>query len=158
VVSIAACVAYGFYCRRVPVRALVHLSIVLGILSTLANWAMTDERSALILTVAVAFTYMTALLIQLDLAARACPTETAGTIFALLMALSNIGTSLSSIAGGWIYEWSANAWQDERLAFNVLVGIGAAFTACCWLLVPTLGRLVDQNETVLAEPISLGEG
>jgi predicted MFS family arabinose efflux permease len=134
---IAASLGYGLYCRRVPLPWLLHGSIVLGIASTLAYWAMADRRSAMLVALAVGLTYMTALLIQLDLAARACPPQVAGTSFALLMALSNLGLSLSTGLGGHWYE----AWRDRwgsRAAFDLLVGVGAAFTAGCWLIVPFL--------------------
>ena len=39
----------------------------------------------LVVTLAVGFTYMTASLIQLDLAAQACPAAGSGTAFAVLM-------------------------------------------------------------------------
>jgi len=134
-----ACVSYGFYCRRVPFRLLVHGSIVLGILATIAYWAVWDMTSAVIVTLAVGFTYMTACLIQLDLAARVCPAETAGTTFALLMALQNIGMSSSIAVGGWLYGAGLERW-GARTSFNVLVGVGALMTALCWLLVPWLRR------------------
>ncbi len=137
--SIAACISYGFYCRRVRFDRLVHWSIGLGILATIAYWAVWDATSAVVVTVAVGFTYMTACLIQLDLTARVCPPETAGTTFALLMALQNIGMSSSVAVGGWIYQSGSEHW-GARGAFNVLVGIGAVTTAGCWLLVPWLRR------------------
>ena len=40
-----------------------------GVLSTLAYWGLRDEQSAIVISVLVGFTYMTATLIQLDLAA-----------------------------------------------------------------------------------------
>jgi MFS family permease len=137
VACIAASLTYGLYCRRVPMTWLVHASIALGVLSTLFYWALSDRRSAMMVTLAVGFTYMTATLIQLDLAARACPPRAAGTTFALLMALSNLGTSLSTWLGGDWYERGTSVW-GSRMAFDVLVGVGAAFTAGCWLLVPFL--------------------
>ena len=100
VVSIVASVAYGLYCRRIRMSILVHLSIILGVVSTLGYGAVVDERSALLVTVGVAFTYMTATLIQLDLAARTCPPETAGTVFALLMALENLSALGLDLARG----------------------------------------------------------
>lgn len=133
--SLAACVLYGFYCRRVPFRLLVHGSIVLGILATIAYWALWDETSAVIVTLAVGFTYMTACLIQLDLAARICPPENAGTVFALLMALQNIGISSATAVGGSLYAAGLDRWGAVT-SFNVLVGIGALTTAACWLVVP----------------------
>lgn len=137
--SIAACLAYGTYCRRVPMPLLVHLSIALGVASTLAYVAVTDERSAVLVALAVGFTYMTATLIQLDLAARVCPPEAAGTVFATIMALENLGTSASIGLGGRWYDAGTALW-GSRTAFHVLVGVGAALTASCWLIVPFLPR------------------
>lgn len=140
IVAIASAVAsglYGCYCRLVPFRILVHGSIVTGILATLAYWYLVDERSAIWISVVVGVTYMTATLIQLDLAARVCPPETAGTTFALLMAISNLSYSLSASLGGSIYQ-SVAMQLDETRAFQCLVGLGAASTACCWLVVPLL--------------------
>ena len=137
--SIAACLAYGTYCRRVPMPVLVHLSIALGVASTLAYVAVTDERSAVLVALAVGFTYMTATLIQLDLAARVCPPEAAGTVFATIMALENLGASASIGLGGRWYDAGAARWGGQA-SFHVLVGVGAAFTASCWLIVPFLPR------------------
>ena len=137
--SVAASVAYGFYCRRVPMLWLVHTSIVLGIASTLAYWAMADHASAVLVNLVVGFTYMTATLIQLDLAAQACPARVAGTGFAILMALSNLGTVVSTWLGGAWYERGRTLWGSQT-SFAVLVGLGAAFTAACWLIVPFLPR------------------
>jgi predicted MFS family arabinose efflux permease len=90
-----------------------------------------------VVSVLVGLTYMTATLIQLDLAAQICPPRVAGTAFAIFMALSNMGNALSIWLGGLWYERLRPLWGD-RAAFNVLVGIGAAFTAGCWLVVPFL--------------------
>ena len=137
IVSIAASVAYGLYCRRVRMSILIHLSIILGVVSTLGYALVVDERSALLVTVGVAFTYMTATLIQMDLAARTCPPETAGTIFALLMALENLSASVSTWLGGVLYDEGKNRW-GSRGSFQVLVLIGSLLTASCWLVVPLL--------------------
>jgi predicted MFS family arabinose efflux permease len=128
---------YGLYCRRVPMRLLVHASIVLGIGANLSYWALGGEFSARAIAMVAGFATATATVIQLDLAAQVCPTETAGTLFATLMGLSNLGTALSIGLGGWLYQrWQAS-WSDLA-AFNMLVGLGAAFTAGCWLIVPLL--------------------
>jgi MFS family permease len=144
--SIVASILYGFYCRRVPFRALLHASIVLGIASTLAYWFLTDTRSARLISLAVGFTYMSATLVQLDLAARACPLASAGTVFALLMALSNLSTSVSGWLGGIWYTQ-----LEERMGavdgFNMLVGIGAVCTASCWLLLPLVNRTLAVVQT-----------
>jgi MFS family permease len=136
---VVASVCYGFYCRRVPFGWLVHASIVMGVLSTIAYWGMSDHLSAGLVSVAVGLTYMTGTLVQLDLAARVCPPKTAGTVFALLMALSNLSVSLATGLGGYLYDIFTGLWGSQG-AFNVLVGVGALFTAGCWLLVPFLRR------------------
>lgn len=145
--SMIGCLAYAFYCRRVPMRYLVHSSIVLGIISTVAFWWMSDRTSALIISAAVGFATATATMIQLDLAARVVPATIAGTAFALLMALSNIGLTLSPGVGGVFYEWLRPS-RGPYFAFNALVGIGALFTACCWFVTPGLQRLIQQTGPV----------
>lgn len=148
--SVAASIAYSLYCRRISMRLLVHSSIVLGIAATLAYWAMVDRLSSALVSVVVGATYMTATLVQLDLAARACPPRLAGTVFALLMGLSNLAIILSSWLGGDWYDRLAPRY-GPRAAFNVLVGVGAAFTAGCWLIVPLLP--IDA-----AQPLPLPKG
>lgn len=138
--GIVACIVYGLICRRIPFGWLIHGSIVAGILSTLCYWLMVDATSAVVASVAFGLTYQLGILIQLDLAARICPTESAGTIFALLMAISNTGVSASYGVGGVTYDWlaSTDMLGNRHAAFDALVAIGAAFTAGCWLLVPVM--------------------
>jgi hypothetical protein len=140
--SVAASIAYGFYCRRIPFHILLHASIVLGILSTLAYWLMTDHTSARWISIVAGFTYMSALLVQLDLAARACPLDSAGTVFALLMAVSNASTLLSTWVGGVWYNQLEQRFGTIS-GFNVLIGVGALFSAGCWLTVPWITRTLD---------------
>ena len=141
VAQVAACIAYYFYCRRVPFGWLVHLSIITGILSTAVYWGMYDRWSAAAAAIGFGFTYQTATLVQLDLAARVCPSESAGTLFALLMAISNTGITAGVYLGGdWYESLTASFAGNRHLAFDALVAIGAAFTAGCWLLVPVMRR------------------
>ncbi|WP_422926907.1 MFS transporter [Singulisphaera sp. PoT] len=130
--SIVACVLYGTYCRRIPMATLARLSIVLGMVSTLGYLLVEDEHSLVLVTIATGFTYMTATLIQLDLAARACPGALAGTLFATLMALENLAASLSTTLGGFIYEAAQGPW-GSRAAFRFLVLVGCLTSAGCWL-------------------------
>ena len=118
-----------------PIRALVRASVPLGVLSNLAYWGLDGARSALPVTLIAGFLYQFATLTQLDLAARACPPAAAGTLFASLMALENIAASLSTGLGGLWYERWGELW-GHRAAFHALVGVGAAFTAVCWWLLP----------------------
>ena len=137
--SIVACLAYTIYCRRVSLGTLLHLSIVMGIASTVCFMLLQGERSAIAVFLCFGFSYMTAMLVQLDLAARVCPPVVAGTVFACLMSVSNLGQSSSTAVGGALYE----SWLEllgATAAFHQLVGVGALCTAGCWLLVPFIRR------------------
>jgi predicted MFS family arabinose efflux permease len=140
----AASLSYGFYCRRVRFHLLVHASIVLGVISTIAYWAMVDRWSAAWISVLIGFTYMSANLIQFDFAARVCPPRAAATVFALLMALTNIAMSLSTLAGGYLYDYASH-WWGATVSFRVLVLVGALTTAACWLLMPLLAGPARQS-------------
>ena len=133
-------VLYGVICRMIPMRWLFHGSIVAGILATIAYWGYRDATSGVAISLAVGVVYAIGSLIQLDLAARVCRPQTAGTTFALLMSLTNLGTALSQGIGGSIYEAMAERWGYTS-AFQMLVAVGAMFTAGCWLLVPLLNHL-----------------
>jgi predicted MFS family arabinose efflux permease len=134
---LAGSVLYGIVCRSIPLGLLIHGSIVTGILATIAYWAYRDPASSIVISLVVGVVYAIGSLIQLDLAARVCRPETAGTTFALLMSLSNLSAALSQGFGGSTYDAMAQWWGTE-LAFQLLVAMGALFTAGCWLLIPLL--------------------
>jgi predicted MFS family arabinose efflux permease len=108
-------------------------------LSSLVYLALDGFASACVVSFVFGLTYMTATLIQVQLAARACPTAAVGTIFALVMALSNIASSLATWLGGYIYEQGI-AWWGQAVGFQALLVAGALCTAACWLVMPWLNR------------------
>jgi Na+/melibiose symporter-like transporter len=134
-------ILYGVICRKIPLRWLIHGSIVAGIVATIAYWGYRDATSGVVISLLVGVVYAIGSLIQLDLAARVCRPETAATTFALLMSLTNLGTALSQGIGGSIYEAMAERWGYAS-AFQMLVAVGAVFTAACWLLIPLLNHLI----------------
>jgi MFS family permease len=138
VAELLACGLYAAYCRRIPFGALIHLSIALQIASTAAFAFLVGPKSAMVVSFVFGLTYQLAALVTLDLAARTCPTAAAGTTFALLMAVTNTGSSLSSYVGGAWYDALVAATGTPTAAFDGLVAIGAASTALCWLVVPML--------------------
>ncbi len=139
VASILGCVVYGAVAPRIKLRPLIHISLVTMVLCSLGYWGLSGEVSAMVIAALVGFFYMITTLVQLDMAARYCPPESAGTVFALLMSLSNLSVSLSSrVGGGWYEGWKAD-WGAER-TFDVLVAIGAGFTAACWLMLLILPK------------------
>ncbi|HVA47338.1 MAG TPA: MFS transporter [Pirellulales bacterium] len=129
--SIAACASYGVYCRKVSMRWLVPTAVLGGVASTLAYWFLQGTTSAAIISVFVGFTYMTANMIQCDLAAQACPLHAAGTIFGGFMAVCNISTLLATSVGGFCYQWAKDGLGPED-GFKALLLVGAAFTLLAW--------------------------
>ena len=133
--AVGACLIYGLLCRMLPGRWMFHLAITGGVLSTLAYLLAEGVQSAFIIAVFVGFVYMLGNLIQLDIAARMCPAEIAGSMFAILMSVSNIAIILSTSLGGWVYTMIAAA-RDPQVAYSVLVWTGSGTTALCWCLAP----------------------
>jgi MFS family permease len=156
VASIVACIGFGVFSDRLPLRKLLQLSIGLGIASTLVYLALDGPVSACVVSFLFGLAYMTAMLIQVHLAARACPAAAAGTVFALVLALSNFGSSLATWIGGHLYEQGI-AWWGHRAAFEALVIVGAACTALCWLVLPFLPASLIHSHTPgdLACPIPI---
>jgi hypothetical protein len=137
VASMVAAAAYGGFSRFVPLRALAHASVVLGVVSNLAYAGVSDRRSAVVATVTVGLSAMTATLVQFELAARASPPAAAATVFATFMAVSNLSAALATWLSGLWYETAGAAW-GRSAAFQALTLAGAASTAAGWLLVPFL--------------------
>jgi MFS family permease len=135
--ALCGCLFYAWYYRSLSPRSLVLGSIVLSVASTLAYWALRDATTARVVVAFSGFALATATVIQLDLAARICPPRVAGTLFAILMALGNLGTMLSRWLGGVLYE----QWQEplgSHDAFKLLVGLGGLASALCVFFVPYL--------------------
>jgi len=66
----------------------------------------------------------------LEVAATACPDESEGTTYALLMSLWNFANTPGVILGGWLW--------DRGMQFSVIVSLSALSTALCWFLIPLL--------------------
>lgn len=132
--SIISAIIYAFFAKKVPLRYLLHGSVFFMIISSIVYIGLGSETSAVIISFAFGFIYMITNLTQLELAGRYCPPAAAGTVFALLMALSNFSISFSSILGGHLYEsWKIS--MGAGTSYTLLVLIGAGFTTLCWFLV-----------------------
>ncbi len=125
--AVLGAILFGRYFRAYPLRPLLNGAVAIGVAGTLAYYGLVGWWSAVALSVTVSFVTMIALLATLDLAARAVPSHAEGTFFAALMSVNNIGTTGSVWLGGQLYE---------AVGLNGLIGISAAATAACWLLVP----------------------
>jgi MFS family permease len=142
--SVAATIgalAYAGMSRRMALKPMLQISIGIGVASTLAYLLYRDAFSALLIDVTFGGIGMLGTLAFLDLAAKACPKEAEGTVFALLMSLNNGGVQGSQILGGWLFD---------ALGYRWLILLSATCTALCWLLVPLVR--VEQIEFLAAAP------
>jgi MFS family permease len=137
--AMAATVGYGLYCRRVGTTALLHGAIAAGVLGNVLYWWVTSDASLYFVATLVGFAYMTGSLILLDLAARLVPIPVAATVFAVIMALANLGSVVGEGVGGWLFERAAESY-GETAAYRIVLAAGVALIASCWLWVPRLRR------------------
>ncbi len=158
--SVIGSAAYGFYCRRISVPWLLHGSVVLGIVASSSYWCLQGKSSAVLISLIVGFSYVTANLIQMDLAAQVCRPETAATTFAILMSATNLSLSLGMFVGGKVFE-VLSVRYGAASAFHLLVGIGSLSTAACWLIMPWMLRELRRNPPGLSpmqQETSAGSG
>ena len=120
---------FWYFCRRLPLRKLINVSIGIGVVAALGYLGLIGHRTAVFLQFSIGMISMVAHLTMLDLAARNCPDWVEGTAFALLMSVFNIANNGSRALGGWLYDQIGLQW---------LIVISAAFTALCWTVVPYL--------------------
>ena len=127
--AIVGATIFGKLCRKMSLRRLLHLSVAIGVMSTLAYWGLVGPRSAIALCIGNGAISMIASLATFDLAARSCPDKAEGTFFAALMSIANIGTADSAFVGGKLYDW---------LGLKPLILVSGLTTAACWLILPLI--------------------
>jgi MFS family permease len=135
--AMLASVGYALYCRRVGAGALLHASIVAGIAANALYWWVGSAASLYLVSALAGFAYVTGSLILLDLAARLVPIPVAATVFALIMALANLGSSLAEAAGGSLFE-VATMNYGATSAYRVVIVASVLVIVSCWLWVPRL--------------------
>ena len=124
---LAGTVLFGLITKHLSHNGLLHAIIITGILSSLALLLFQDKTSAFVVTAFANIIYVVAFLGILTLAAKACPKHAEGTVFALLMSVSNGATQLGSIIGSTLYQ---------HLGYSWLVILSAVFTAAMWFFLP----------------------
>jgi len=129
---------YGAYCRRVRLGMLLHGSIAAGVFANAVYWHLMTVQGAYAVSFLAGVAYLTGLLIQLDVAARLVPVEVAATMFAVIMALTNLSASLSEALGGYLYDY-LRAGQG---AFESIVVLSTLVVGVCWAWMPRLKREV----------------
>src|SRR4029453_1558112 len=125
--GVVGALVYAPLSRRLPLKQIMHLSIALGVVTTLGYLVSRDATSAGIITVVFGALSMIINLAFLDLAARSCPPRVEATFFAALMSVYNLGVQLAENVGARLYD---------AVGYDRRVWIAAAMTAVTWLLMP----------------------
>ena len=129
--SVIGAVAYALVCRYWPLRRLLTWGIIINVASTVIYFAYRTPPSAILIETLAGLGLAAAELPLFDLCARATPKGSEALGYALMMALSNVGLSLSDLSGSWLFE-------KYHLTFMNLVWINAGTTGITLLAVPFL--------------------
>jgi MFS family permease len=123
---------YRRYLKGITARTLLHLSIVLGTLTTASFLLLSNETTAAVINFFSGFAGMVAFVATLTLAADHCPPRAEGFAFAALMSITNLSAALSDNIGSFLYEHFFQRHLDP------LILVSAAFTALALVFVPML--------------------
>lgn len=122
---------FGALSRRFSREKILKAIIVSGVVSTLAYLFFINAASAFAVNAFAGVVAAIVLLGILNIAAEVCPKNAEGTVFALLMSVSNFGSQLGAMSGGKLYETVGYSW---------LVVISAAATATMWFFLPLVRK------------------
>jgi MFS family permease len=143
---IAGALLYRRFLNGITARALLNLSIALGIVTTAAFLLLWNEALAAAINFFSGVATMVAFVATLSLAADYCPPRAEGFAFAALMSVTNFTAALSENLGSFLYE---HLFQRQ---LDPLILLSAGFTAVAFVFVPLL-RLGDKQP---GEPLLAG--
>jgi predicted MFS family arabinose efflux permease len=112
--------------------ALLRLSIVGGVLTTLAVLLLDSQASAVAIWLVSGIAGMIAMIATMSLAAESCPEGAEGFAFAAMMSILNVASPLSDTLGSALYEYVFNR------QLTPLIIVSAAATALVYLLIPLM--------------------
>jgi MFS family permease len=138
--GLLASFVYPFVCGRFRLRTLLYFAITCTVLSNLSYLGYVSWKMALVIEGLAGMGLTLAQLPLFDLAARATPRGSEALGYSLMIALWNIGLSLSDIIGSALFE-------KYNLTFMNLVWVNAGTTALVLVVIPFLPRrIVDRKE------------
>jgi MFS family permease len=129
---ITAALSYGLFLRDLSSKALLNLSILVGVLATLTYLLMFDGLTAAIAHFCYGGASMMTMVATLGLAADHCPKRVEAFAFAAMMAVTNIAGATADNVGSYLYE------HVFRGQVYPLILVAAGFTALNFVLVPLL--------------------
>jgi MFS family permease len=129
---IAGGLLYRWYLQHLSRRALLQLSILGGVLSTLSYLLLISPATAVAISFAGGATSMIAMIATMTLAAEACPQGAEGFAFAAMMSIVNLTGPLADTTGSALYE---HVFHQQ---LGPLIIVSAAATAVVFFLIPLM--------------------
>jgi MFS family permease len=123
---------YRWRLNRLSRLALLRLSILGGVLSTLSCLALSSPAAAVVIWIFSGITSMIAMVATMSLAAESCPEGAEGFAFAGMMSIVNLTNPLADTIGSVLYQHVF----DQQLA--PLIVVSAAATALVFFLIPLM--------------------
>ncbi len=127
--ALVGALLFGVVAKRISYNALVRTMIIVGTVGGLLYLFFRDKPSAFAVVGVASMLAMMPFLGVLTIAAKVCPKNAEGSVFALLMAISNLGTQTGGVIGGHLYK-------VESIGYTGLVIISNACTLLMWLFIP----------------------
>ncbi len=144
--SILGAVIYSRLLKQMTTKRLLNLSILFGILTTLAFLFLSGQITAVAAYLVSGIAAMIAYVASLTLAADYCPKQAEGFAYAILMSVSNLAGSASDNAGSYLYE------HVFASSLTPLIVVSAVFTAFAFVLIPVLKLGNKKQGEPVAEP------
>ncbi|NUO09749.1 MAG: MFS transporter [Candidatus Brocadia sp.] len=127
---------YGLFCKKLPEKLMLRLIVVSAVFSAICFIFFRGPFSAFVIFFGSSVIGIIAYMGPLFIAAKACPENAEGTVFALLMSVINFGKQSGNIIGGWIYEPFGFIW---------LVVFSTTCVAATWFLLPLVSFEDSKN-------------
>ena len=121
---------YSWQLHRLSRPALLRLSIVGGLISTLAYLALIDPVTAVAIWLLGGVTSMIAMIATMSLAAESCPEGAEGFAFAGMMSIVNLTNPVHDTLGSWLY---VHAFSRQLAP---LIIVSATATGLVFFLIP----------------------
>ena len=115
--------------KRLRLRTMFYICVGLGVMTTLANFALVDRTLALVVYFSAGVSAVFALVMAGTLAAEVCPGGQEGLCFAAMLSIENAASIASDASGSYMFD----AVFHKQL--GPLIVVSAAFTACSAVLI-----------------------
>ncbi len=118
--------------KRLSMRTMFYICVALGVVTTLATFALVNETLAVVVYVATGISGVFSLVMAATLAAEVSPGGQEGLCFAAMMSIENLASIASDASGSYLFDAFFHKQLAPLIIASAAVTAGAAFLI--WLL------------------------